>query len=100
MNPQKIIGSPILLALVIIFGAASWAILGFFGASSTTLDLYCLLVMIAAATSIVCMVKNIVSSRESKLQALNLNLDKQEGSEQGQRPKEGIKDKYKINRPD
>ena len=83
MNPQKIIGSPITLALIIIFGAASCAIVGLF-ASSTTLALYGLLVVIAAATSTVFMVKNIASAGKSRLETLNLNSNKQQGTEQDQ----------------
>ena len=91
MNPRKLIGSPVLLALITIFGPAIWAILGLFGAASTTMDLFGLLVVIAAGLSLVYMLKNVVKPPESKPLRLGLNPngppDDKQGQESGNRGK-------------
>jgi hypothetical protein len=88
MNTSKLIGSPVLLALVIIFGGASWAILGFFGATSSTLEMYALAVALAAGLNLACMMKNIVKPPESKPQGLGLNTGGHVDDKQQQRTKD------------
>jgi hypothetical protein len=72
MNPRKLIGSPVILALIIIFGATIWLILAISGATKPTLELFGLLVVTAAGLSAVYMVKNIVKPPESKPLELGL----------------------------
>jgi hypothetical protein len=88
MTTDRVIGSPVFLALLIIFGGAGWAVLGVFGADTSSLEAYALLLAAAVVYNLVYMVKKIVKPPELRPQGLG--LDAETPPKRGQ--KEGIKE--------
>jgi hypothetical protein len=92
MDSGKLIGSPVFLAILVIFGGASWAILGFFGVSPASLELYGVVVAVAILLNMVYMVKKIVKPTESKLPGLGLRTDAPTKNEQKKETGHGDED--------